>query len=63
METLNKIKIAVRNFVSKGMYMKPGFHARAISYKYLEMPILIIWSIVTPEGKQLDACMKFAAIL
>ena len=28
-----------------------------------KLPSLIIWSIVTQEGKQMHGCMKFATIL
>ena len=33
------------------------------NYKYLEIPNLIISSIVTQELRKADACMKFATIL
>ena len=33
------------------------------NYKYLEMPILIIWSISYNSGRETDTYMKFVMIL
>ena len=34
------------------------------NYKYLEIPILIIWgTIICNSGREADICMKFATIL
>ena len=41
---------------------KSGFHTQLASYKHLQIPILIIWSIITREVDT-DACMKIATIL
>ena len=37
-----------------------GWLASTHNYKYLEMPILTIWSIITRERK--DICTKFSMI-
>ena len=34
-----------------------------INYKYLEILILIIWSILRNSGREADACMKFVMVL